>query len=90
MKNPEKLRAIVEEVTLDLSSSMRLIVKKTFSKALRVIDRFHVQKLAFEAVQEIRIKPHWEAIDKENEAIEQAKELNKKIHSYNLQKWRNT
>jgi len=77
-KIPKKLRAIVEEVTLDLSSSMRLIVKKAFSKALRVIDRFHVQKLAFEAVQEIRIKHRWEAIDKENEAIEQAKEQGKK------------
>jgi transposase len=32
-----------------------------------------VQRLAVEALQEIRIKHRWEAIDAENEAIEQAK-----------------
>ena len=42
-------------------------------QACRVIDRFHVQKLALEAVQEIRIKHRWEAIDADTEAREQAK-----------------
>jgi hypothetical protein len=42
----EEKRERVEEVTLDLSDSMRKIVKSTFPKANRVIDRFHVQKLA--------------------------------------------
>ncbi|WP_458250304.1 transposase, partial [Flavobacterium psychrophilum] len=32
-----------------------------------VTDRFHVQKLATEALQEIRIKYRWQAIDQENE-----------------------
>jgi len=50
----------VEEVTLDLSDGMRKIVRRCFPKAQRVIDRFHVQKLACEAVQEIRIKHRWE------------------------------
>ena len=49
---------------------MGLIVKRSFINAVRVIDRFHVQKLASEAVQEIRIKHRWDAIDKENDAIE--------------------
>lgn len=40
---------------------------------LGVPDRFHVQKLAVEALQDIRIRHHWEAIEAENEAIEQAK-----------------
>ena len=40
---------------------------------LIVIDRFHVQKLAFDAVQEARIKYRWEALDHENEAITTAK-----------------
>ncbi|WP_299218128.1 transposase, partial [uncultured Aquimarina sp.] len=39
--------------------------------------RFHVQKLALEALQDIRIKHRWEAIDGENEQIKQAK--NKQI-----------
>ena len=50
------LRYAVEEVTLDLSDSMRKIVSVEFPKAKRVIDRFHVQKLACDAVQELRIK----------------------------------
>ncbi len=45
----EDKRSSVEEVTLDLSDSMRKIVKSSFPNAKRVIDRFHVQKLACDA-----------------------------------------
>lgn len=38
-----------------------------------MIDRFHVQKLASDALQEIRIKHRWDAIDAENDAIEKAR-----------------
>jgi transposase len=38
-----------------------------------VIDRFHVQKLAYDALQEIRIGHRWDAINEETEAMEQAK-----------------
>ena len=51
----EEERMKVEEVTLDLSDSMRKIVSVAFPKAQRVIDRFHIQKLACDAVQEIRV-----------------------------------
>lgn len=44
---------------------MGLIAKTCFPAAKRVIDRFHVQQLAFEAVQEMRIKARWEALDRE-------------------------
>jgi transposase len=57
---------------------MGLIVKKTFPNAALVIDRFHVQKLALDALQEIRIKHRWEAIDAENDTIENAKYKNLK------------
>ncbi|WP_238652259.1 transposase [Flavobacterium psychrophilum] len=46
---------------------MGLIAKKCFPNATCVTDRFHVQKLATEALQEIRIKYRWQAIDQENE-----------------------
>nr|WP_255418132.1 transposase [Prevotella brunnea] len=46
----EEKRSSVEEVTLDLSYSMRKIVRRSFPNAKRVIDRFHVQKLACDAV----------------------------------------
>ena len=76
-KIPLKQRKKVKEVTLDMAGNMGLIVKKTFPNATLVIDRFHVQKLALDALQEIRIKHRWEAIDKENDAIENAR--NKKL-----------
>lgn len=68
-----KQRKKVKEVTLDMAGNMGLIVKKSFPQATQVIDRFHVQKLALDALQEIRIKHRWEALDKENDAIENAR-----------------
>jgi transposase len=43
-----------------------------------VTDRFHVQKLAYEALQEMRIAHRWDAINEEANAIENAKLDNKK------------
>lgn len=73
----EERRNAVEEVTLDLSDSMRKIVKSSFPKASRVIDRFHIQKLACDAVQELRIKHRWNAIQQANDEMEEAR-LNRK------------
>lgn len=70
---------MVKEITLDMAGNMGLIAKKCFPNAVRVTDRFHVQKLASEALQEIRIKYRWQAIDLENENIEKAKKSNKKF-----------
>lgn len=70
-----KQRNVVKEITLDMAGNMGLIAKRCFPNATRVTDRFHVQKLASEALQEIRIKHRWEAIDQENDAIEKAKKL---------------
>ena len=70
---PEKLRDKVKEVTLDMSDSMHRIVRSCFPKAIRVIDRFHVQKLTYDAVQEMRIAHRWDAINEETDAMEEAK-----------------
>lgn len=75
-----KTRNKVKEVTLDMAANMELIVRKSFPNATLVTDRFHVQKLAVEALQEIRIKHRWEAIDQENESIEKAKRNKKKFY----------
>lgn len=56
---------------------MEQIVTKTFTRAILVTDRFHVQKLAYDAVQEMRIAYRWQAIDMENKEMELAKELGK-------------
>ena len=73
----EQQRDMVEEVTLDLSESMRKIVRAAFPKANRVIDRFHIQKLACDAVQELRIRHRWDAIDQGNQEREDAKQRGK-------------
>jgi len=70
-------RQSVKEITLDMANSMKLIAKKCFPKAIQVTDRFHVQKLVLEALQEIRIKHRWEAMDMENQAIIKSKSQNK-------------
>lgn len=55
----------VREITLDMAPNMTRIAKVAFPAAKQVIDRFHVQKLAYDAVQEMRIKERWKAIDQE-------------------------
>lgn len=72
-KIDRKLRLKVKEITLDMAGSMKLIAKRCFPNATQTVDRFHVQKLAGEALQEIRVKHRWEAIDLENQAILTAK-----------------
>lgn len=63
-------RLKVEEVTLDLSDSMRKIVSVSFPKARRVIDRFHIQKLSCDAVQDCRVAHRWDALQESNEEME--------------------
>jgi transposase len=78
-KIPFKARNQVTEITLDMAANMGLVAKKCFPNATRVTDRFHVQKLALDALQEIRIKYRWQAIDQENDAIEKTKKGTKKF-----------
>ena len=75
---PSRKRKQVKEITLDMAPSMNLIAIKCFPNADLVIDRFHVQKLASEAVQEIRIKHRWKAMDQEALEMKQAKERHEK------------
>ena len=77
LKISTKARARVKEITLDMANSMKTIAKKCFPKAIQVTDRFHVQKLALEALQDIRVKHRWDAIDLENEQIKLARENNR-------------
>ena len=73
----EEERMKVKEVTLDLSDSMRKIVSVAFPKAQRVIDRFHIQKLACDAVQEIRAAHRWDALQQANDEMEECKHTGK-------------
>ncbi len=72
-KIPDQKRRAVQEVTLDMAANMNLVVQRCFREAKRVTDRFHVQRLTCDAVQELRIKYRWQALDEENEQIRKAK-----------------
>ena len=61
-----------------MASSMRKIVRRCFPRANRVIARSHVQKLVYNALQEMRIAHRWDAINEETNAIENAKADGKK------------
>jgi len=70
-------RMAVKEITIDLAQNMDWICRTNFLNATLVADRFHVQQVVSEAVQEIRINLRREAIDRENALIVEAR--NRKI-----------
>ena len=80
-KIPIGKREKVSEVTLDMSNAMDAIIKGSFPKVTIVTDRFHVQQLVTQAVQEIRIALRREAIKEESRAILRARK-NKKKNTY--------
>jgi transposase len=62
---------------MDMSNAMDAIVRKTFPQAVIVTDRFHVQQLITESVQEIRLIARREALQEESQAILLAKKEKK-------------
>lgn len=66
---PEQDRALVTEVTLDMSNAMDAIIRAAFPQTDIVTDRFHVQQLVSEAVQEIRNTLRRAALKEETAAI---------------------
>lgn len=70
-------RNMVKEVTVDMAGNMNLIAKKCFPKTEIVTDRFHVQKLASDAVQEERIRLRWDIIEQENKTIQETRNAEK-------------
>lgn len=72
-KVPVEKRMAVKEVTADLAETMDWICRTNFMNATLVADRFHVQQVVSDAVQEIRINLRREAINEENELVAKAK-----------------
>ena len=81
LKLSRRRRYQVREITLDMAPNMEQIARTCFPAAKRVTDRFHVQKLAYEAVQEMRVKARWEALDEESTQIAYAKACGKIYHA---------
>ena len=71
-------RAKVLEMTLDFSESMHSIVQQCFPCARITLDRFHMQKLAYEAMQEMRVKYRREALNAEAEGRRKHRLRNKR------------
>jgi transposase len=71
-------RQKVKEVTMDMARNMGLAAQQSFPNCVKVIDRFHVVKLVLDALQHLRVKLRWEAIDAENAVIKEAKGKNEK------------
>lgn len=68
---PLRERRKVKTVTTDLSSAMMLTVRTAFPGASLINDRFHVQQLISEAVDQLRIRHRWEVLEAENKAIKE-------------------
>lgn len=73
-------RKLVTEVTMDMARNMALAVEQCFPNCKKVIDRFHVVRLVCDAMQHVRVKLRWKAIDDENAAVKKAKEKGEKHH----------
>jgi transposase len=72
-------RNLVTEITLDMAKNMEAGVKSAFPNATLVTDRFHVVKLALDALQHIRVKLRWAEKDNENNAIATLKVAKKEL-----------
>lgn len=72
-KVPITIRMKVKEITLDFAESMDWICRTNFPNAKLTGDRFHIQQIVSEGVQEMRIELRRKAINEENELIMEAK-----------------
>lgn len=72
-KISQTARDRVKEVTVDMAMGMIISISQAFRFATIVIDRFHVQKLITEAVQEIRLMARRQAMKEDSMAILLAK-----------------
>lgn len=77
---PLSIRVAVKEITADLDSSMASICHDNFICAMQTADRFHVQGVVHEAVQELRILERRKAIDEDNELHARAKEEKRRYY----------
>jgi transposase len=73
-KIPLSERLKVKEITLDMAKNMEAAVKSCFPNATLVTDRFHVVRLVQNALQHLRVKLGWEALEEQNKEIKLAKE----------------
>ena len=76
---PLEERLKVRTVTLDMADNMHGIALRCFPNAIQVIDRFHVQKLMYDVLQDVRVQYRWQAIEEENKQRKEAKAKGEKF-----------
>lgn len=80
MKLSTRSRMKVEEITLDMSNAMDWIARECFPNAMKINDRFHVQQLVSDALQEMRIAERWKTIEEENELVQKCRKQKISYH----------
>lgn len=78
-KVPITMRMSVKEITLDFAISMDWICRTNFPNAKLTGDRFHIQQIVTEGLQEMRIELRRKAINEENELVKKAKRERKEL-----------
>ena len=74
MRLPHEKRSGVSTVTTDLSSAMMLTARRAFPRAMIVNDRFHVQQLMSEAVDQLRVRLRWQVLEEAGPCASTARE----------------
>lgn len=72
-KIPLEQRETVKTITRDLAETMTQIATVCFPNAEQIDDRFHVQRLVSDALQEIRVDLRKEAIREHNKKVAEAR-----------------
>lgn len=70
-------RKLIQEFTLDLSTTMMRIVRSSFPNVTMTNDRFHVQFFLHEAIDKLRVSFRLMARDLENDEIQRCNEHSK-------------
>ena len=59
----------VKEITLDMAGNMQKIARRCFPRDMQVVDRFHVSKLVYEAVQDLKIAYRWQVMKEDRKSV---------------------
>ena len=68
----------VKTITKDLASNYDWLARTVFPQAVRIADKFHVLKLGFEAMQDVRVRFRQEVLTAEKEKKKSSKNKKKK------------
>lgn len=74
-KMPQEVREKVKTISRDLAPNYEVICRYAFMKAIQVWDKFHVIKLALEALKDVRVRYRQEILTYERKIKQEIKNL---------------